>query len=88
MFFIGITVGRAINGFLSLKLNDTQLIRLGQVIIGVQMASAYVGNILMPPLFGWIAENISIRLFPVYLIMILMLMVAMYKRMLSKQNKL
>ena len=35
MFFIGITVGRAINGFLSLKLNDTQLIRLGQVIIAI-----------------------------------------------------
>ena len=59
-----------------------------QAIIGVQMASAYVGNILMPPLFGWIAENISIRLFPVYLIVILILMVEMHKRMLLKQNKM
>lgn len=135
MFFIGITVGRAINGFLTLKCNDNQLIRMGQMIvasgiiamllpfgnvvslagfiivglgcapiypcvihstpdnfgadksqavIGVQMASAYVGNIIMPPLFGVIAEHITIRLLPVYLFGILILMFIMYKRMLIK----
>lgn len=135
MFFIGITIGRAINGFLTVKLNDTQLIRLGQgivaagilvmvlpmgnvvalagfvmiglgcapiypcvihstpenfgadksqAVIGVQMASAYVGNIVMPPLFGLIAENITIRLLPAYLMGILILMFFMHKRMLKK----
>lgn len=138
MFFIGITVGRAINGFLAIKLNDTQLIRLGQAIvaigilammfplgnmvslvgfvliglgcapiypciihstpdnfgadksqavIGVQMASAYIGNIVMPPLFGVIAENISIELLPVYLLIILLLMVFMYRKVLVKCGK-
>lgn len=135
LFFIGITVGRAINGFLTIKWNDTQLIRLGQVIIaigivvmllplgnfaaltgfiliglgcapiypcvihstpnnfgvdrsqaiiGVQMASAYVGNIIMPPVFGVIADYMSIRLLPVYLSAILLLMFMMHKRMLEK----
>ena len=35
-----------------------------QALVGVQMASAYMGNILMPPLFGVIANHVSIRLFP------------------------
>lgn len=135
MFFIGITVGRAINGFLTLKFNDNQLIRMGQMIvatgiiamllplgnivslagfviiglgcapiypciihstpenfgadksqavIGVQMASAYVGNIVMPPLFGVLAEYISVQLLPVYLSAILVLMYFMHKKMLIK----
>ena len=33
LFFIGITAGRALSGFLTLKLNDTQMIRLGQCVI-------------------------------------------------------
>jgi fucose permease len=37
-----------------------------QAIIGVQMASAYVGTCLAPPIFGLIADYISISLFPVY----------------------
>jgi len=53
-----------------------------QAVIGVQMASAYIGNIIMPPLFGMIAEHISIRLLPVYLFAILVLMFFMYKKML------
>lgn len=129
LFFIGITLGRAISGFLTMKFNDNQMISLGQsvifigivmmclplgyevslaglviigfgcapiypcvihstpdnfgkeksqAIIGVQMASAYVGNVLMPPLFGIIANNISAVLFPVYILFILLLMVAMH----------
>lgn len=132
---VGITIGRAINGFLTLKLNDTQLIRMGQAIvavgilamllplgnmvsligfiliglgcapiypciihstpdnfganrsqavIGVQMASAYMGNIVMPPLFGLIADYISIRLLPLYLAVILMCMYFMHKKMLIR----
>jgi len=135
MFYIGITVGRAINGFLTLRFNDNQLIQMGQMItamgiiamllpfgnvvslagfiiiglgcapiypcvihstpehfgadksqavIGVQMASAYVGNIIMPPLFGVLAEHISIRLLPGYLFVILLLMYVMYKKVIRK----
>lgn len=129
LFFIGITVGRAVSGFITMKLNDKQMIYLGQAliligiilmclpfghqvaliglvtiglgcapiypciihstptnfgadksqaVIGVQMASAYVGNLLMPPLFGIIANHISAMLFPVYLLLILIVMVVMH----------
>ena len=50
-----------------------------QAIIGVQMASAYVGTCLMPPLFGLIANHISVRLLPVYLLILLALMVFMHE---------
>ncbi len=135
LFFMGITAGRAFSGFLTLKLNDTQMIRLGQgfilagivflllpfgstgsliglilvglgcapvypsiihstpehfgadksqAMIGVQMASAYVGTCFMPPIFGFIANHISVSLFPVYLLAILILMAAMHEKMISK----
>lgn len=138
MFFIGITVGRAISGFVTMKLNDAQMIRLGQTIIGigiaamplpfgatvsligliliglgcapiypciihstpdhfgadksqaiigVQMASAYTGTCLMPPLFGLIANHISVSLFPIYMLAILVLMVVMHERLLLKTKR-
>ena len=127
MFCIGITLGRIINGFLTYKLNDKKLIRLGmfilvvavgllfipstvttiigfvliglgcapiypsiihstpemfgsensQAMIGVQMACAYSGVLLMPPLFGLIADYISISLLPLYLLIILIVMIVM-----------
>ena len=55
-----------------------------QAMIGVQMASAYVGTCIMPPVFGLIANHISISLFPVYLLTILVLITVMYEKMLSK----
>lgn len=39
LFYIGITAGRALNGFLTMKLSDTQLVRLGQGIIAVGVAA-------------------------------------------------
>ena len=135
MFFIGITLGRAISGFVTMRLRDTQMIRLGQgligcgivilllpmganaslvgfvmiglgcapiypciihstpahfgaeqsqAIIGVQMASAYVGTCLMPPIFGLIANHITVRLLPFYLLAILALMLAMHERLIRK----
>ncbi|MBO5501409.1 MAG: MFS transporter [Clostridia bacterium] len=33
MFFIGITIGRAVSGFMTIKLSDVQMIRLGQGLI-------------------------------------------------------
>lgn len=129
LFFIGITVGRAISGFITMKLKDKEMIYLGQgiiligiiimclplghqvsliglvtiglgcapiypciihstptnfgknksqAVIGLQMASAYVGNLLMPPLFGIIANHISVIVFPIYLLLILIIMVVMH----------
>lgn len=128
LFYIGITVGRFLSGFITMRLSSKNLIRLGQVIIltgivllllpvgnvvmciglvcvglgcapiypcfihetpnhfgaavsqsiiGVQMASAYVGSTFMPPVFGFIAEHISIRLYPMFLFCFVLLMVAM-----------
>ena len=138
LFFIGITVGRALSGFLTMKLSDTQMVRLGQgiiaagiaafllplgeyaarvgliliglgcapiypciihatpdhfgadksqAIIGVQMASAYVGTCLMPPLFGLIANHITVSLFPFYLLAILILMILMHESLLKHSGK-
>ena len=135
LFFIGITVGRGISGFITMKLNDTNMVRLGQAmiavgavtllfsarekttwisliliglgcapiypciihatpshfgadrsqaVIGVQMASAYIGTFLMPPLFGLIANYITISLFPFYLLAVLALMLVMHESMLRK----
>ncbi len=135
MFFIGITVGRAISGFITMKLSDTQMIRLGQgiigcgivvlllplgaaaslvgftliglgcapvypciihstpahfgaeqsqAIIGIQMASAYVGTCLMPPVFGLIANYITVKLLPVYLLAILALMIVMHEMLIRR----
>lgn len=39
LFYIGITVGRAISGFITMKLNDIQMIRLGQGIIVAGIAA-------------------------------------------------
>ena len=138
LFFIGITAGRALSGFLTLKLNDTQMIRLGQcvilsgiillllpigevtallgllfiglgcapvypciihstpdhfgadksqAVIGIQMASAYVGNLTMPPLFGLLANNITPALFPFYLLALLVLMVCMHEQLVRKTRR-
>ncbi len=60
-----------------------------QAVIGVQMASAYVGTCLMPPVFGFLANHISVSLYPVFLLALLVLMVVMHERMLPivKRNK-
>ena len=132
LFYTGITIGRAISGFMTMKFSDVQMIRIGeaiilvglaaillplgvtiafvglvlvglgcapiypcvihstpehfgadksQAIIGVQMACAYVGTCLMPPFFGLIANHISIALFPVFFLVILVLMAVMHERL-------
>lgn len=128
LFYVGITVGRFLSGFIAMKLNDHQLINLGFVLValgilpillplgsaalvtglvtvglgcapiypsiihetplnfgrnlsmaltGVQMAAAYVGNVVFPPLFGLLAQYISISLYPWYLLAALVLMAVM-----------
>ena len=134
LFFIGITVGRALSGFLTIKFTDVQMVRAGfgiiavgvaamvlpagtavslaglvliglgcapiypclihsapthfgahrsQAIIGVQVASAYVGTCLMPPLFGLIAKNIAVSLLPGYLFAILAVMALAHELLLK-----
>lgn len=138
MFFIGITVGRILSGFLTLKFDDDTMVRIGQVIIaigvitlflplnikfslvafvviglgcapvypciihstpahfgeqnsqaiiGLQMASAYVGSSIMPPFFGLLAEYISLALLPYYLSAILVLMVVMHASLVKRVRK-
>lgn len=135
LFYIGITVGRAINGFLAMKFSDRFLIRLGmsviafgiilifipvgtafvlfgfavcglgcapiypciihmtpsvfgrdksQAMIGIQMAFAYLGFCLMPPIFGFITENTSISHLPLYLALLLFVMAVMHEMMVKK----
>ncbi len=58
-----------------------------QAVIGVQMAFAYVGTSLMPPLFGLIANHIHVALLPVYLLLLLVLMAVMHEMLLRKTKK-
>jgi len=128
LYFIGITAGRFISGFLTMKFNNRQMVRLGQAfiacgiialflpigralllpafftiglgcapiypsllhetpknfgseksqaIMGIQMASAYIGSTFMPPLFGRIASFLSFKTFPIFIGAILLLNILM-----------
>lgn len=54
-----------------------------QAIIGVQMASAYVGSCLMPPLFGLIGQVIAMWLLPFFLAVMLLLMVWNHEKLMG-----
>lgn len=128
LYFLGITAGRFVSGFLTARLNNRRMVRLGQALTGVgillvalplsnnvlfaglalmgmgcapifpsllhetpnnfgqaqsqllmgmQMASAYIGATLMPPLVGLLAQKVSVALYPLYLMALLLLMVLM-----------
>jgi len=47
----------------------------------MQMASAYIGSTFMPPFFGLIAEHISIKMYPIFLVIILLTMVGMSEKL-------
>ncbi|MBE5866378.1 MAG: MFS transporter [Lachnospiraceae bacterium] len=131
LFFIGITVGRFLSGFISDKVGDNKMIRIGtavalcgvlciavpvkvvsliglviiglgcapvypciihstpanfgaensQGIIGIQMASAYVGSTFMPPVFGILANHISLKVMPVYMGFFFVLLLVMIGKM-------
>lgn len=55
-----------------------------QSIIGILMAFAYVGSTFAPPLFGWIADFISIGFYPFYLLVFVLLTFVL----IEKLNKL
>jgi fucose permease len=128
LFYIGITAGRFLSGFVADRLGDHKMIRLGlcgiaagtvmvllpfgdlfplcglvvigfgcapvypsvihatpanfgaensQAIIGVQMASAYVGSTFAPPLFGFLSVRLGLVLLPVYVAGFGAMMIAM-----------
>lgn len=52
-----------------------------QSLVGIQMASAYCGSTFMPPLFGLIAQYISISLYPFFLAVCALLMLVMTERL-------
>ena len=128
LYYLGITLGRFLNGFIADRFGDRNMIRAGiglalisilvillpwricpliglvtmgvgsapiypciihstpesfgrensQAIIGVQMASAYIGSTFMPPVFGLIAQYGSIGAYPVYLMVFALLMIGAY----------
>ena len=150
LFYVGITGGRALSGFLAQKWDDDRMIRLGQGIvamglfclfvamlcstcsdgsspflllltqfgflllglgcapiypgiihstparfgtarsqamIGVQMASAYVGSCFLPPLFGVLARCYSVALLPFYALLLLGIMFTMHQLLLHRSTK-
>ena len=52
-----------------------------QAIMGVQMACAYTGTTLIPPLFGIVAEKIDIAALPAWLLFFILLMIFMVERL-------
>ena len=58
-----------------------------QTIIGLQMACAYTGSALMPPVFGFLANLFSIALYPIYLGLFLVLMLIMTERLNQRLNQ-
>lgn len=48
-----------------------------QALVGIQMASAYCGSTFMPPLFGLLAQQISVGLYPFFLLFFVILMLFM-----------
>ena len=131
LYYLGITIGRFLAGFVSIKLNNKQMIRVGQVIciaggvllsityssniqligliciglgcapiypamlhdtpnrfgkessqgiMGIQMATAYVGSTFVPPLFGVIAKFIGFEILPYFLLISMLLMLVMTER--------
>lgn len=52
-----------------------------QAIVGIQMASAYTGSTLIPPLFGLIADKMNIGLLPPFLLVFAIIMIVMTERL-------
>ncbi len=135
IFFLGLTLGRGINGFLTIRFSDAQLVRLGQgtilagisvlllapglsmaglvlvglgcapiypcilhgtpgwfgadraqVLMGIQMAGSSAGAIVMPPVFGFLADRAGVAWLPAYLLGILGVMVVMHERLLARSR--
>ena len=140
LYYFGITLGRFISGFITMKLSNRSLIRIGEAVIitglaclllpidivlvqtvgflliglgcapvfpslihetptrfgkdlsqafiGIQMACAYIGSTLMPPIFGFVAQRTSFGLFPFFLLAALLLMILANERINSSKTNL
>ncbi|CUP12813.1 MFS transporter [Clostridium disporicum] len=131
LYYLGITVGRFLSGFLAIKLNNKQMIRIGEVIciigavllmmpfsnslqlcgliliglgcapiypamlhetpnrfgkelsqgiMGIQMATAYVGSTFVPPIFGFLSGVLGFNILPYFLMILMILMLATSER--------
>ena len=49
-------------------------------IIGIQMASAYIGSTFVPPLYGVLGKAIGFGIMPLFLILFILLMVIMIEK--------
>jgi len=56
-------------------------------LIGKQMASAYIGSLSLPPIFGVLAKNFGTELFPFYAVVLGIAMLYMYKQLLKKTKE-
>ena len=61
--------------------------KYAQAIIGVQMASAYTGSTLMPPLLGLLASFFGLGMMPFYVMGFLVLMIVMVERAFAHNRK-
>ena len=52
-----------------------------QAIIGIQMASAYTGSAIMPPLFGFISKYTSLSIYPYYLALFVVIALIMTEKL-------
>lgn len=131
LYYLGITVGRFLAGFLSMKLNNKQMIRVGQLIcllgavllmipfsnnfklvgliliglgcapiypamlhetpnkfgkdlsqetMGIQMATAYLGSTIVPPLFGMLSKFSGFGILPGFLLIFIVVMLLSTER--------
>ena len=132
LFYVGLTVGRFLSGFIADRVRDENMIRLGsgvmvaglvllalpvgsnlpalaglvilglgaapvypsiihstpahfgkensQAIVGIQMASAYTGMTLMPPVFGLIGQHVTMGAFPWFMAIFLVIMVVLLEK--------
>ena len=55
-----------------------------QAIIGIQMAAAYTGSLIAPPIFGVITQYVSPGLYPVYILIGLVAMIIGHEILVKK----
>lgn len=139
LFYLGITAGRFLCGFIADRVGDKNMIRAGiavisfgvvlvalplklylfalvgllvvgigaapvypsiihatpsnfgkensHAVVGIQMASAYCGSVLGPPIFGILAQYAGVFLYPYYMALFIILMLIMTERVNSVNNK-
>ena len=131
LFYLGITIGRLVATFLTIKINSKNIIRLGEImiifgigmlfvpsqdifqmigfftigagcgplfanmlyltpkrygetasqsIVGLQMAFSYIGIAVLNPMFGIVAQNISLGLLPICVLLLAVILIVVNER--------